>query len=129
MVVADLDFFKTVNDALGHAGGDKVLVTFARLLAENSEDGRIVGRIGGEEFAIALPEHEPDAALVVSEQLRRAIETMPLQLTGGPCTVTVSVGVAAWRPSMRKTADLLRAADDALYRAKQAGRNRVVVAE
>jgi diguanylate cyclase (GGDEF)-like protein len=129
LLIVDLDHFKAINDCHGHVIGDAVLEQVGIALQAAVRREAIGARIGGEEFAIALPEHEPDAALVVSEQLRRAIETMPLQLTGGPCTVTVSVGVAAWRPSMRKTADLLRAADDALYRAKQAGRNRVVVAE
>jgi len=129
LLIVDLDHFKAINDCHGHVIGDAVLEQVGIALQAAVRREAIGARIGGEEFAIALPEHEPDAALAVSEQLRRAIETMPLQLTGGPCTVTVSIGVAAWRPGMRKTADLLRAADDALYRAKQAGRNRVVVAE
>jgi len=128
LLIVDLDHFKAINDGHGHVIGDVVLEQVGATLQSAARGEAIAARIGGEEFAIALPEHEPDASLAVAEEVRSAVEAMPLQLAGARCTVTVSIGVAAWRPGMEKTSDLLRAADEALYRAKQAGRNRVVVA-
>jgi len=129
LLIVDLDHFKSINDGHGHVIGDIVLEQVGATLHSTVRGEAIAARIGGEEFAIALPEYESDASLAVAEQVRRAVEAMPLQLVEGLCAVTVSIGVAAWRPGLDKVSDLLRVADQALYRAKQAGRNRVVVAE
>lgn len=121
-----MDFFKTVNDALGHAGGDKVLVTFARLLAENSEDGRIVGRIGGEEFAVLLPHMGIDGATEWAEAVRSRQAAQDVGFDNGAITVTASFGVAAG-DSRSQLATLLDSADRALYVAKLGGRNQIAV--
>lgn len=128
LLIVDLDHFKAINDNHGHVAGDVVLEQVGAVLNSTVRSEAIAARIGGEEFAIALPECESDASLAAAEEVRRAVEVMPLKMSGGPHAVTVSIGVAAWRPGMDKTSDLLRAADEALYRAKQTGRNRVVAA-
>src|SRR5690606_25469979 len=85
----------------------------------------IIARIGGEEFAVVLPEHDLEQAVVFADVVREGIAGLDLSLTGGPQRVTVSIGAAAWLSGMMNTGDLMRAADEQLYRAKQGGRNRV----
>lgn len=126
VVLADLDFFKSVNDELGHAGGDKVLVAFARLLADNLEDGRIVGRIGGEEFAVLLPHMGIDGATEWAEAVRSRQAAQDVGFDDRVITVTASFGVAAG-DSRSQLAALLDSADRALYVAKLGGRNRIAV--
>lgn len=126
MVLADLDFFKTVNDALGHAGGDEVLIAFARVLTESPAHGRIVGRIGGEEFAVLLPDFGVDLAIEWVESARTDMASRAVELGGGVTTVTASFGITTGDPQSELTA-LLDEADKALYKAKLGGRNQVVV--
>lgn len=129
LLIVDLDHFKDINDSHGHVVGDGVLEQVASALQSAARGEAIAARIGGEEFAIALPEHDLEASAAVAESLRAAIAALPLQLGEVVRTVTVSIGVAAWRPGMSRVGDMLGAADQALYGAKEAGRNRVVVAE
>jgi len=118
LAVLDLDAFKAVNDAHGHGVGDRVLVDLAARLRAGTPPEGLAARIGGEEFVILLPGRSLASALAVAEAVRRAVEAAPV---GGLPGVTISAGVAEGaRP------DLLAAADAALYRAKRAGRNRVV---
>ncbi|WP_170162337.1 sensor domain-containing diguanylate cyclase [Caldimonas tepidiphila] len=123
VLVLDCDHFKRVNDARGHEVGDQVLVAVARALSRSVRKKDLVGRLGGEEFAVLLPETELDGAVRVAQHVRAAVVAHP-----GPVTVTVSVGVAVLRRDMEDLATLLRAADAALYAAKQNGRDRVEVA-
>ncbi len=122
VVLFDIDHFKGVNDRLGHAGGDAVLMELGRLLGGQTRDTDLAARWGGEEFVVLLPETPLDGALVMAERLRRAAAAHPFP--GGEA-VTVSLGVAAWRPGDTEDT-LLARADAAAYEAKRAGRNRVV---
>jgi len=128
LVLADLDDFKTVNDRYGHACGDTVLREFAALMNEVVREGDTAGRWGGEEFALLLPDTGTAGAQRVAERLRRALEEQViLSPEGEPLRVTASMGVAAYPQCAERTV-LVGAADEALYRAKRTGKNRVVTA-
>ena len=122
--VIDIDRFKDLNDTLGHAAGDQALVEVARRLQHRVRQEDFLGRIGGEEFVVLLPETSGCEAARVAEDLRAVVSRMPIVVEGISRTVTVSVGWATWR-SEEDADSLLRRADHALYRAKAAGRDRV----
>ena len=145
-LMLDVDHFKHVNDTRGHAAGDIVLRGVAqhcveqlrstdalgRYAQKDEDGGNLIGRLGGEEFAILLPETNLDQALFVAERVRASVERMLFKVpgaNGGPDSallqVTVSIGVASLNPEMATMTDLLSQADKALYTAKQTGRNRV----
>jgi diguanylate cyclase (GGDEF)-like protein len=127
LALIDIDHFKRVNDTCGHLAGDEVLGEVARRLAAGVRGPDDVGRWGGEEFLMLLPDADETAAVAVAERLRAAVE-VPVQTAVGPVSVTVSIGVAAVAAPELGTARLdvlVREADAALYRAKAAGRNRV----
>lgn len=125
IVMCDIDHFKAVNDTYGHLVGDEVLREFAGLLRKNSRGSDIVCRFGGEEFLLFLPDMPPEIAYQRAEQLRASLAA--LQIGKAVIRVTASFGVAAF-PENGKTQDaLIHAADAAMYQAKEAGRNRVVV--
>lgn len=126
VIMFDVDHFKAVNDARGHAAGDKVLRSLTAVARETLRGADILGRIGGEEFAVLLPETGLPAAVRAAERLRRAAESMSLLADGGLFNVTVSLGVALLQED-EILEDFLKRADQALYRAKQGGRNRVEV--
>lgn len=125
LLIIDLDHFKSINDRFGHPTGDVVLRKVAAVLREHARDEFIIARIGGEEFAIVLPELNVEQAVHFADGLREAIANIDLELPSGPQHVTVSIGAAAWISEMSITGELMRAADEQLYRAKQSGRNRV----
>lgn len=126
LAVFDIDRFKQVNDRYGHAAGDEVLKTFARVASQIIREGDRIGRIGGEEFAILLKNSTHDQAIMVCERLRRSVAAMNTIFMGHEIAVTISGGIA---PIGSKTdLDLvLRQADAALYQAKHSGRNRVAL--
>lgn len=126
-IMLDIDYFKQVNDTHSHAIGDQVLQDLARRLAKRLREIDILGRYGGEEFVILLPENDLFSASNVAERLRAAIGEAPLQTDIGPLPLTASLGVTRLTPETRDLAELIHQADLALYRAKQAGRNRVEV--
>jgi diguanylate cyclase (GGDEF)-like protein len=126
LVVADIDHFKSVNDTYGHAVGDRALVTFVEVMRANTRDADLVVRLGGEEFCVLLEGDCPEDARAVAERIRAALENVEVEGIEGP--LTASFGVACHSAGQTQD-DLLRAADAALYRAKAAGRNRVVVAD
>ena len=128
IVAVDLDYFKHVNDRFGHASGDEVLRTFARGLVGQTRRQDLVGRLGGEEFAIVLTETGLDAAREVGERIRAGMSELDVRINGASIGVTASLGVAEARDEDLTTADTLARADRALYRAKGAGRNRVEAA-
>jgi diguanylate cyclase (GGDEF)-like protein len=129
LILADLDNFKQVNDRFGHQAGDEVLKAFADILRETVRDIDVAARYGGEEFAVLLPQTDVDGAERLAERLRGAVETSPLaEAQGRPVVVTSSFGVAAF-PEAGTPASLFGAADEALYRAKRAGKNCVVCAD
>jgi two-component system, cell cycle response regulator len=125
LLLIDADRFKAVNDEHGHAVGDVVLREIAARLRERVRREDVVGRWGGEEFVVALPETTPDGAAAVAESLRSAIAQTAIAAEASVLDVTVSIGVAAW--TGQEIEDLIERADRALYAAKAAGRDRVVV--
>ena len=122
--MADLDHFKRVNDDLGHPAGDKMLQSFAGQMRRLSRAMDTPARLGGEEFALLLPEIPKHDAFLVAERLRRAVRTA---FADSPVPLTVSIGVASWPDDGATADDLLRAGDQALYAAKQVGRDRSVL--
>jgi diguanylate cyclase (GGDEF)-like protein len=125
LVFLDVDFFKTINDGFGHAVGDRVLGALGRLLRDHVRPSDVVGRYGGEEFVVVLRDAGSDAARRVAERIRQSISGCTI--AGLPRRVTVSAGVAT-RASGEPMEELIARADLALYAAKSAGRNRVLLA-
>lgn len=128
LIMVDLDYFKQINDRHGHDVGDEVLVAAAAALAESVREIDMVGRLGGEEFVILLPETGEEAALQVAERCRKGIAARTLTgEQGRPVGVTASLGVCACAAGeLSGAARYLSLADQALYKAKEQGRNRVV---
>ena len=124
VALVDVDNFKSVNDSFGHTVGDEVLMCVAGCLAGSLRAGDHVGRFGGEEFLLILPATTVAQASALLERLRGSLEALQA-LPSGAGPVTASFGLAAWRGA-ESAAELVRRADQALYRAKNAGRNRVV---
>ena len=127
LLVCDIDHFKRVNDILGHDMGDTILKEVAARLASDLRAVDVVARYGGEEFMIAMPGTTEAEAMVAAERLRESIGRTPIAYGGQALSITTSVGVAEVRPG-EKLRDVFRRADDALYKAKHAGRNRVMAA-
>lgn len=125
LLMCDLDHFKTVNDRWGHGAGDLMLVRFAEILREKVQNG-VVARYGGEEFSVLLPEMEKEKAVRLAEQIREAMETSPFSIRREKIQMTVSIGVACIPEDTLDDEELVRKADEALYRAKREGRNRVI---
>ena len=127
VVMCDVDKFKSVNDTYGHQVGDLVLKEFAKLLKEAVREIDRVGRYGGEEFLLLLPGTPLDSAVTFADRLREVAKEHTFTFEGGTLSRTMSCGVAAWpHPDIRDQDALLKAADDALYVAKETGRNKVV---
>jgi len=123
----DLDRFKLVNDTHGHDAGDAVLQAFARIMTQSCRSIDTVGRVGGEEFAILLPECNAGQALVAMERIRHAFEATPTNFKSLSISVTVSGGIASFAGGTEPAAETLARADRALLAAKAAGRNRIMV--
>jgi two-component system, cell cycle response regulator len=126
-VMVDLDKFKSVNDEYGHQAGDAVLKQLAKILKNEVREIDHAGRYGGEEFILLLTGTVLDAAVTFAERCRKAIEDHTFTFAGGTIQRTASFGVAGWpHPKIQNCDGLVKAADDALYVAKETGRNRVV---
>lgn len=125
LLYLDLDHFKLVNDRYGHAAGDEVLKTFARVVAQQVRAADLVGRLGGEEFAVLLPDADDAQATEVAERVRQAVAACQIDTGAATVRVTVSIGLASLQPQHDAPDRLLEDADGALYAAKQHGRNRV----
>ncbi len=126
LLMVDLDHFKQVNDRYGHLVGDEVLAEVSRRLLASVRAYDVVGRCGGEEFIIVVPAVDGDAATALAERIVTQMRDCPLGTSAGPVKVTASLGIASSSSGDHLEAiDLIRAADIALYRAKQKGRNRV----
>lgn len=127
LLALDIDYFKRINDTYGHAAGDSALKAFTAACRAALREPDILGRLGGEEFAVALPNTGPEGAAVIAERLRRMVEELRVPLPGGgTLSFTVSIGgVCCGGDSHPGTPDLLARADEALYAAKHEGRNRV----
>lgn len=125
IVMFDIDHFKSVNDRFGHQAGDEVLREITDRVSAELRDGDCIGRLGGEEFAILLPETGAESALVFSERLRLALSARPIDIPMPVC-VTASFGIADYTVGMTDAADWLSVTDTALYQAKNGGRDRCV---
>jgi diguanylate cyclase (GGDEF)-like protein len=128
VLLVDLDHFKSINDRFGHALGDRVLEIFAAAALESVRASDLIGRIGGEEFAAVLCDTTHDRALAVAERIREAFAKAAQEVDGRPVCATVSIGVVHCEGDVLDVAELLAQADQALYFAKENGRNRVEVA-
>ncbi len=128
LLAIDIDHFKTINDTVGHLAGDTVLRELAELLSHSSRAGDVVGRVGGEEFVVLLPDADSETAGVVAERIMAAVRQHGFRTVRGRLKVTVSIGIACEQVEDAYVAGALRArADEALYVAKRLGRNRVVM--
>ena len=132
LIIIDIDYFKKVNDTFGHLAGDDCLVAVSNLInneVKRTED--LLARYGGEEFAVLLPTTTSDEAMLIAERIRQAVELSPITTSQdiAPIKLTISLGVATLIPDQNSRCQtLIKFADEALYRAKASGRNRVVVA-
>ena len=128
LCMMDLDLFKRVNDKLGHTAGDLVLADMGRIIREWSRQTDLPCRYGGEELAVILPETALEGARVACERLRQMVEENKVQWRTGPIQITISIGVTQNRTDVKDSnRKLIDRADEALHRAKEAGRNRVKV--
>jgi diguanylate cyclase (GGDEF)-like protein len=128
LLFLDLDHFKSLNDRLGHSGGDDVLTSFVNLVNGCIRPSDFLFRIGGEEFCCLLPHTTTEQAHRVAERIRHQFETATLAVAGTPVKATASLGIASTDAFGYELDTLMRRADMAVYAAKRAGRNRVVVA-
>jgi diguanylate cyclase (GGDEF)-like protein len=129
VLMCDLDYFKQKNDAYGHLVGDEVLRSVAGILKQNVREVDLVGRYGGEEFSIAMPETSLQGGWQVGERIRLAVQESEFQIYDEKIRITISIGVAVIAEEVRSMEELIDEADHALYSAKIKGRNRVEVYE
>ena len=127
VLMLDIDHFKKINDSFGHKAGDQVLKSLAEIFRITLREGDIVGRVGGEEFVVLLPETNVDGAVTVAERIRQTVETTTVSVSGSKIHFTVSIGGS--EPTFQEcTLDLLlNQADNMLYQAKNSGRNRLCI--
>jgi diguanylate cyclase (GGDEF)-like protein len=128
LLMLDIDQFKSINDQYGHDAGDRVIVQIAEICRQEKRKSDVVARFGGEEFLLLLPETTLADARLVAERLRHQVEASVLPLASHAIKATVSIGVAQATPGMDTIFALIRTADNAMYAAKNAGRNRVCAA-
>ncbi len=125
VIFVDVDHFKKVNDELGHEVGDVVLTELAKRFRETLRDYDVIGRRGGEEFLGVLRNNTLEQATIAAERLRKAVADKPVNCGGREVSITISIGVAEWQHP-EYSSPLIHAADMSMYRAKRAGRNRVI---
>lgn len=126
IIMADIDHFKKVNDTYGHAAGDEVLEQLSHIFMANFRVEDIVCRYGGEEFLIVMPETTSETAFMRIDGLRQQLESCDLKLTGGALRITLSAGIAVYPAEGSTIDEVVQKADQAMYRAKKEGRNRVI---
>lgn len=126
-MLIDVDHFKRINDTYGHDVGDIVLQRVADVLKQTARTPDVICRIGGEEFLVVCPDTDATASTQCAERLRSAVNTLRISVGNVTLQVTISIGVAAMEPAMRGPESMIKAADQAVYAAKQAGRNRTCV--
>lgn len=124
LAILDLDHFKSINDTYGHQAGDKVLKIIANVLRKGLRGDDFIARFGGEEFALLMPGSDLAGGTRLLERLRAAVEQCPFHFKGERVTITMSAGVAVFKPG-ENASQVLKRADQALYRAKEAGRNQI----
>ncbi len=129
LALLDVDHFKAVNDTYGHPSGDRVLTGLAEVMQHQLRTEDVLARVGGEEFALLMRQTNLDAATVVVERIRHAVETAVWRSNGQSMSVTISSGITFLAPDTNKSPErILQEADEALYRAKRGGRNRIELA-
>lgn len=127
VLMLDLDHFKAINDQYGHQAGDRVLKSFVQVCRTHMREVDVMGRLGGEEFAILLPETDIEQAFEIAERLYKAVAEQEIVLeSSDPIHVTTSIGIASVAESDPNIEAIINRADVALYKAKEAGRNRVL---
>jgi diguanylate cyclase (GGDEF)-like protein len=129
IIMVDLDFFKKINDTYGHDAGDHVLRALATTLAEQSRRGDFACRYGGEEFVIVMPNITKRTAYERAKKLRRRLNSLQIPYEGHCLTTTISMGIACYPNNGDTRQALLRAADQAMYAAKQAGRDHILMSD
>lgn len=129
LVFLDIDFFKNVNDSYGHSAGDDVIKAVADAIESVASTEGTAARYGGEEFALLMPGREREEAFLLAESIRALISSKPIPAQGTDIDVTVSGGVAAFPSDAGDDAELIRMADQALYRAKSTGRNKICISQ
>jgi len=129
LLMLDADRFKRINDSYGHAGGDAALVALSKAIEQNLRPSDLLGRMGGEEFAVLLPETDRAGAITLAERLRTAIESLRIEYANRVIALTVSIGVVEVASDCQTIDSAMQAADRFLYRAKLSGRNRSVSQE
>ncbi len=130
LVMVDIDDFKRVNDIYGHLAGDILLKAVAGLISEESRASDTVARYGGEEFAVVLPETDLQYAVVFAERVRKKIERLTVNIDDLKIAVTVSLGVCIFDPKTSQSGKdgFIEAADKAMYKSKNSGKNRLSIA-
>jgi len=135
LIIIDIDYFKRVNDTLGHTAGDRVLLEIADRISEKLRPYDIIGRYGGEEFLVGVPVAEAESRKEIAERIRDSISSKPFQIGDNKLDITISLGITSAIPEGEKKdtihllENMIERADSALYKAKDAGRNRVIVYE
>jgi diguanylate cyclase (GGDEF)-like protein len=129
LIMLDIDHFKKVNDTYGHPAGDEVIKALAGIIKKATRETDIAGRYGGEEFAIILPDTPVANVEFVSERIRRMVEKCTVVYDEIEISFTISIGIAGFKQTHKDSTQWLDSADKALYKAKESGRNQVVVAE
>ncbi|HHI92205.1 MAG TPA: sensor domain-containing diguanylate cyclase [Gammaproteobacteria bacterium] len=127
VILTDIDFFKKVNDVHGHLAGDEVLREISRRLASGLRGTDTLGRYGGEEFLVVLPETDTQGAYVLAERLRKTVQAKPIEIEGASLIINISLGITELRESTAAYAQLIAEADLALYQSKENGRNCVTL--
>ena len=129
VILVDIDYFKSINDKHGHKAGDEALIHFTKICIQNLRKVDIFARFGGEEFVILLPEADLDQAKETAERIRKIVESTVLNIDEHQIKITASFGVSTFKGSPDTLDLLLQKSDEALYAAKNTGRNRVVCAD
>jgi diguanylate cyclase (GGDEF)-like protein len=127
VALLDIDRFKDINDRYGHGAGDKALIAIAKILQENIRETDIAARLGGDEFILILPETKAQSTYEIMERCRLALAERTIDLDGSAVKLTISVGIASLRNNKETLEALVERADQALYQAKNSGRNRVLI--
>lgn len=125
LILFDIDHFKKINDTYGHLAGDAVLRQLGSIIRHRLRRDDVVARVGGEEFAILLPEVCCEGGVEVAKKLRELVQKTHFIFEGIRIEVTISLGVAEWAEHLARAEDVVRAADEKLYEAKRTGRNKV----
>jgi len=127
-MIIDIDYFKKINDTHGHLAGDDVLKEFAKKISSILRESDFIGRIGGEEFAVALPDTSMNSANKMAERIRKKMAEHTVQYKNTNINFTVSIGISKFMPDEKNTVDVFSRADSALYKAKNSGRNKICMA-